>query len=167
MTSPQHETFTILHINNFHVQIHFCVCFSIASQLLCSCLDYNVSCSFCSAYGNLSVRSLLDTIEHCMKEFDFPDPYLLVSNFHFVTHTHNVDSSSLNIRGKRQPFMALLLSTYYMMCLQLGNFPYMGIKHVKECDGVMPSCDFQVAGRFIPFLQMSRGFSKSYYLRFI
>ncbi|XP_067014229.1 4'-phosphopantetheine phosphatase [Anabrus simplex] len=29
------------------------------------------------AYGNLTVRSLLDTIEHYMKEFDFPDPYLV------------------------------------------------------------------------------------------
>ncbi|XP_017794391.1 PREDICTED: pantothenate kinase 4 [Habropoda laboriosa] len=28
------------------------------------------------AYGTLTVRILLDTIEHCMKEFDFPDPYL-------------------------------------------------------------------------------------------
>ncbi|KAI5710818.1 hypothetical protein M8J75_011640 [Diaphorina citri] len=28
------------------------------------------------AYGNLTVRSLLDTIEHYLKEFDFPDPYL-------------------------------------------------------------------------------------------
>ncbi|KAG7189379.1 hypothetical protein KM043_017027 [Ampulex compressa] len=28
------------------------------------------------AYGTLTVRTLLDTIEHCMKEFDFPDPYL-------------------------------------------------------------------------------------------
>nr|CAD7409828.1 unnamed protein product [Timema poppensis] len=28
------------------------------------------------AYGSLSVRSLLDTIEHYMREFDFPDPYL-------------------------------------------------------------------------------------------
>ncbi|XP_035721308.1 4'-phosphopantetheine phosphatase-like [Vespa mandarinia] len=28
------------------------------------------------AYGILTVRTLLDTIEHCMKEFDFPDPYL-------------------------------------------------------------------------------------------
>lgn len=28
------------------------------------------------AYGNLTVRSLLDTIEHFLKEFDFPDPYL-------------------------------------------------------------------------------------------
>lgn len=32
-----------------------------------------------SAFGNLTVRSLLDTIEHCLKEFDFPDPYLAVS----------------------------------------------------------------------------------------
>lgn len=32
-----------------------------------------------SAYGTLTVRVLLDTIEHCMKEFDFPDPYLFVS----------------------------------------------------------------------------------------
>ncbi|XP_050525416.1 4'-phosphopantetheine phosphatase [Daktulosphaira vitifoliae] len=28
------------------------------------------------AYGNLTVRGLLDTINHCLKEFDFPDPYL-------------------------------------------------------------------------------------------
>ncbi|CAG2057763.1 unnamed protein product, partial [Timema podura] len=28
------------------------------------------------AYGSLSVRSMLDTIEHYMREFDFPDPYL-------------------------------------------------------------------------------------------
>lgn len=40
---------------------------------------------FYSAYGNLSVRSLLDTIEHFMKEFDFPDPYIEVSSeFVFV-----------------------------------------------------------------------------------
>lgn len=36
------------------------------------------------------MRSLLDTIEHCMKEFDFPDPYLLVSNFNSVNHADNV-----------------------------------------------------------------------------
>ncbi|KAK7602808.1 hypothetical protein V9T40_006782 [Parthenolecanium corni] len=29
------------------------------------------------AYGNLTVRSLLDTIEHYLREFDFPDPFLL------------------------------------------------------------------------------------------
>ncbi|CAM9152828.1 unnamed protein product, partial [Lampetra fluviatilis] len=27
------------------------------------------------AYGSLTVRSLLDTREHCLLEFDFPDPY--------------------------------------------------------------------------------------------
>ncbi|NWU34589.1 PANK4 kinase, partial [Hylia prasina] len=27
------------------------------------------------AYGTLTVRSLLDTREHCLKEFNFPDPY--------------------------------------------------------------------------------------------
>lgn len=31
---------------------------------------------FTSAYGNLTVRSLLDMREHCLNEFDFPDPYL-------------------------------------------------------------------------------------------
>lgn len=31
-----------------------------------------------SAYGNLTVRGLLDTINQCLKEFDFPDPYLTV-----------------------------------------------------------------------------------------
>jgi len=29
------------------------------------------------AFGTLTVRSLLDTIEHCLREFHFPDPYLL------------------------------------------------------------------------------------------
>ena len=28
------------------------------------------------AYGNLTVRSLLDLREHCLAEFDFHDPYL-------------------------------------------------------------------------------------------
>lgn len=32
-----------------------------------------------SAYGSLTVRSLLDMREHCLTEFDFPDPYLQVS----------------------------------------------------------------------------------------
>ena len=32
-----------------------------------------------SAYGSLTVRSLLDTREHCMEEFHFVDPYSQVS----------------------------------------------------------------------------------------
>jgi len=31
-----------------------------------------------SAFGSLTVRSLLDMREHCLNEFDFPDPYLQV-----------------------------------------------------------------------------------------
>ncbi|PIO25287.1 hypothetical protein AB205_0149240, partial [Aquarana catesbeiana] len=31
------------------------------------------------AYGSLTVRSLLDTREHCLNEFNFPDPYSKVS----------------------------------------------------------------------------------------
>lgn len=34
---------------------------------------------FPSAYGTLTVRSLLDTREHCLNEFNFPDPYSKVS----------------------------------------------------------------------------------------
>lgn len=30
---------------------------------------------YCSAYGSLTVRSLLDTREHCLEEFHFVDPY--------------------------------------------------------------------------------------------
>uniref|UniRef100_A0A3P8WQ37 4'-phosphopantetheine phosphatase n=1 Tax=Cynoglossus semilaevis TaxID=244447 RepID=A0A3P8WQ37_CYNSE len=30
------------------------------------------------AYGSLTVRSLLDTREHCLNEFNFPDPYLKI-----------------------------------------------------------------------------------------
>lgn len=33
------------------------------------------------AYGNLTVRSLLDMREHCLNEFDFPDPYLQQKKF--------------------------------------------------------------------------------------
>ena len=33
----------------------------------------------CSAFGSLTVRSLLDMREHCLNEVDFPDPYLQVS----------------------------------------------------------------------------------------
>ena len=35
--------------------------------------------SVLSAYGTLTVRSLLDTREHCLNEFNFPDPYSKVS----------------------------------------------------------------------------------------
>lgn len=42
------------------------------------------SISVLSAYGNLTVRSLLDTIEHYLREFDFPDPFLLVSSTYVV-----------------------------------------------------------------------------------
>jgi type II pantothenate kinase len=28
------------------------------------------------AFGNLTVRSLLDMREHCLQEYDFHDPYL-------------------------------------------------------------------------------------------
>lgn len=31
-----------------------------------------------SAFGSLTVRSLLDMREHCLNEVDFPDPYLQV-----------------------------------------------------------------------------------------
>lgn len=44
------------------------------------------------AYGALTVRILLDTIEHCMKEFDFPDPYLhqkKKENEEALRHLHN------------------------------------------------------------------------------
>ena len=33
-----------------------------------------------SAYGNLTVRSLLDTREQCLNEFQFSDPYAIVSD---------------------------------------------------------------------------------------
>lgn len=37
-----------------------------------------------SAYGTLTVRSLLDTREHCLNEFSFPDPYSKVSPLAWV-----------------------------------------------------------------------------------
>ena len=39
-----------------------------------NCNDLNI----CSAFGSLTVRSLLDMREHYLNEFDFPDPYLQV-----------------------------------------------------------------------------------------
>ena len=38
-------------------------------------VQYNVFVCFPSAYGSLTVRSLLDTSSQCLAEFDFPDPY--------------------------------------------------------------------------------------------
>lgn len=32
-------------------------------------------------YGNLTVRSILDMVEHYLKEFDFPDPFLMQKQF--------------------------------------------------------------------------------------
>ncbi|PSN34733.1 Pantothenate kinase 4 [Blattella germanica] len=49
------------------------------------------------AYGNLSVRSLLDTIEHCMKEFDFPDPYLVQKQME--------NDKALSLLGKRLEYL--------------------------------------------------------------
>lgn len=35
-------------------------------------------CLYVSAYGTLTVRSLLDMVSHCLQEFNFTDPYLQV-----------------------------------------------------------------------------------------
>lgn len=37
--------------------------------------EMNFHFSVNSAYGSLTVRSLLDTREHCLEEFHFVDPY--------------------------------------------------------------------------------------------
>lgn len=51
------------------------------------------------AFGSLTVRSLLDMREHCMMEFDFPDPYLQQKHFeneealkHLEQRLHTLDA---------------------------------------------------------------------------
>lgn len=44
-------------------------------QAVCPPLSRLLPGSVPSAYGTLTVRSLLDTREHCLNEFSFPDPY--------------------------------------------------------------------------------------------
>ena len=46
-----------------------------------NCLFYDFS-----AYGSLNVRGLLDMRSHCLKEFDFTDPYSQV-NIPFLAGT--------------------------------------------------------------------------------
>lgn len=46
---------------------------------VCPPTQPSLSGSVPSAYGTLTVRSLLDTREHCLNEFNFPDPYSKVS----------------------------------------------------------------------------------------
>lgn len=48
-------------------------------QRVCPPAQPPLSDSVPSAYGTLTVRSLLDTREHCLNEFNFPDPYSKVS----------------------------------------------------------------------------------------
>ncbi|XP_078281122.1 4'-phosphopantetheine phosphatase isoform X3 [Rhinoraja longicauda] len=57
------------------------------------------------AYGSLTVRSLLDTREHCLNEFNFPDPYSKVKQRendvalkHFQKVVRNLDSLSMEER---------------------------------------------------------------------
>lgn len=69
---------------------------------------------FFSAYGHLTVRSLLDTIEHFLKEFDFPDPYLKqkqMENDHaismFEEHVRNLDQLEWETRQEKLIFYLL------------------------------------------------------------
>lgn len=57
-------------------RLYFPVFKFICYELIVNCFLYH------SAYGNLTVRSLLDTIEHLLREFDFPDPYILVTKIY-------------------------------------------------------------------------------------
>lgn len=61
-----------------------------------------------SAYGHLTVRILLDTIEHFLKEFDFPDPYLKqkrLENDHAISlyaeHVRKIDLLDWQTRQER------------------------------------------------------------------
>jgi hypothetical protein len=51
----------------------------ILKHLLISSIDEPVLYVIFSAYGNLTVRSLLDTREQFLNESQFSDPYALVS----------------------------------------------------------------------------------------
>lgn len=49
-------------------------------NICCCIIIVFMFCIFSSAYGSLTVRSLLDTSSQCLAEFDFPDPYSQVRN---------------------------------------------------------------------------------------
>ena len=49
-----------------------------------------------SAYGSLTVRSLLDTREHCMEEFHFADPYSQVGTSNLSCYDFCYNNKLLN-----------------------------------------------------------------------
>ncbi|KAL0276032.1 UNVERIFIED_CONTAM: hypothetical protein PYX00_003707 [Menopon gallinae] len=60
------------------------------------------------AYGHLTVRSLLDTIEHFLKEFDFPDPYWKQKQMEneyaislFSDHVRSLDQLPWDVRQEK------------------------------------------------------------------
>lgn len=87
------------------------------------------------AYGNLSVRSLLDTIEHCMKEFDFPDPYLLQKQME--------NDKALSLLEKRLQHLDNLdwfsRQEYLVTSLLAGNIFDWGAREVAD---LMETTDF-------------------------
>ncbi|CAD6204297.1 GSCOCG00009904001-RA-CDS [Cotesia congregata] len=64
------------------------------------------------AYGTLTVRTLLDTIEHCMKEFDFPDPYFELKK--------NENEEALNFLKNRLDMLDQLTGAEKLRALILG-----------------------------------------------
>lgn len=53
-----------------------------------------------SAYGSLTVRSLLDTREHCLNEFNFPDPYSKVGTPAFLYFISKKEMAFIYMQNK-------------------------------------------------------------------
>ena len=53
-----------------------------------------------SAYGSLTVRSLLDTREHCLAEFHFVDPYSQVDSSFDIKCKYNLIFNVNLMHGK-------------------------------------------------------------------
>ena len=60
-----------------------------------------------------------------MKEFDFPDPYLLVSNFNPVNHADNVTETSVFKLMSYTRMVTFLFSTCVSMSKHLHNLRWL------------------------------------------
>ncbi|XP_077168900.1 4'-phosphopantetheine phosphatase isoform X2 [Paroedura picta] len=93
------------------------------------------------AYGTLTVRSLLDTREHCLNEFNFPDPYSKVKqkeNGIALKHYQSV-IESLDTLGWEERQFALVKG------LLAGNVFDWGAKAVSEVLDTEPQFGFEEA----------------------
>ncbi|XP_064423775.1 4'-phosphopantetheine phosphatase [Latimeria chalumnae] len=95
------------------------------------------------AYGSLTVRSLLDTREHCLNEFNFPDPYSKIKQKEndIALKCFQRVINSLNALGWEERQFALVKG------LLAGNVFDWGAKAVSDVLESVPEFGFEEAKR--------------------